>query len=259
MNFHTDFLNHPVFPKNYDFPLVMLSIFIAVLASFSSFGIVERYKSVNSLNQKIFWNFFGALSMGLGIWVMHFAGMIALKLPVPVQYNLLLTVSSIAPALIVSSFVLWLLTIEKINLVNLKFYALLFVLGICSMHYTGMAAMQLNATKFYDPVCLLLSLIAAFLLAYFALRINTTYVFWSDNFFKQQIISATVMGSAISGIHYLSMSSVNFINNQKFEVDRMGIDPDNLLSIVFAVACGLVLSAIVLPLLLKYYQLCTIN
>ena len=109
-----DFISYSAIPlevieKNYNPYLICLSVFIAIISSFTAFGTSERvHASTNWLHQ-LLWIIFGATSMGIGVWGMHFIGSLALRLPIPVSYNLTITVISVFPAILASSVVLWLL------------------------------------------------------------------------------------------------------------------------------------------------------
>lgn len=103
---HSEVLLSTVFLiKTYSIPLVIFSIMIAIFSSLTAFSSAERCSSAMLINHKIAWNLFGATSMGLGIWSMHFIGMLALNLPIPVKYDPLITFISIIPAICACSVV----------------------------------------------------------------------------------------------------------------------------------------------------------
>jgi NO-binding membrane sensor protein with MHYT domain len=156
----------------YEPSLVVLSILIAMVASFSAFGIVERNFSSTKRSQKIAWNLFGGSVMGIGIWAMHFIGMLALRLPIPVTYDAQVTILSVLPAVCACSAVLWLMTLKSLGFYRLLVGGLLLGSGIGLMHYTGMAAMRLNAMMIHEAALVYLSLLIAVILAVVALKIK---------------------------------------------------------------------------------------
>src|SRR5579863_8064771 len=130
--------------------LVALSIAVAVLVSYTALKLAARValadRSVSSL-----WLFGGATAMGTGIWSMHFVGMLAFSLPIPLGYALLDTGVSLAIAVLVSYFALTVVTRARLGWRRLLAGGALMGGGIAGMHYTGMAAMHMEPGIRYDP------------------------------------------------------------------------------------------------------------
>ncbi len=245
-----------VMVKTFSLPLVLLSVFIAILASFTAFGISERQNSTAKKSQQVLWNLFGAITLGLGIWAMHFIGMIALNLSVTVYYDLVTTFISIIPAILAGYVVFWMLRQELFNYQRLIFAGILMGSGIGLMHFIGMTAMRMNADMVHDTVLFYVSLIVAGVLAIVALKIQyeanrqTSYRFIS----KPQLYSATVMGLAISGMHYTAIAAANFTPQIKRHV-YVGISENTLCSMVITAILLMLLFAILIPHLLRYKQI----
>jgi len=243
--------------KSYNYYLVILSIIIAILSTFTAFGTTERIQSNSDHLEQTLWLIFGASSMGIGIWAMHFIGSLALQLAIPVSYNLSITLISVIPAILASSVVLWLMSRAEYSLKNLLFSGILMGAGIGTMHYTGMAAMELNAHMLYSPAIFVLSLVVAVILATIALNIqyqavqNKKYLFVS----KKQTLSAVIMGFAVSGMHYTAMYAVEFVPTHKASQLITGVDATGL-SIIISVVVLLILAlALIVPHLLRYKQM----
>ena len=81
------------------------------------------------------WLIGGSLAMGLGIWSMHFVGMLAFDLPIPLGYDLAITLYSMIAAIGASVFALWLVSRPKLPVSRLMLGAILMGLGIAMMHY----------------------------------------------------------------------------------------------------------------------------
>lgn len=252
---HQHALSDIVMEQTYSTPLVILSVLIAIVSSFTAFGVAERIYAASRKSHKIIWTIFGALTMGFGIWAMHFIGMLALSLPVPVVYDVTITLISVIPAIAASVVVLWMMAKPSYTRINLLRDGLLLGAGIGLMHHIGMAAMRLDATMYHDPFLFYLSLIEAVVIATIALRIKhqatnqQQYQFIS----KAQVLSATVMGLAISSMHYTAMLAVEFspINLSGIV---MGIGSETLTIMVSVVAIMIIALAILLPHLLRYKQ-----
>ncbi|MGL6343098.1 MAG: MHYT domain-containing protein, partial [Waterburya sp.] len=188
-----------------------LSLAIACLASYTALDLAIRVKSSSGKHLWL-WLFGGAMAMGSGIWSMHFVAMLALKLPIVVNYDVYLTLLSLTYAAIASGIALWLLSRPTSDLFLLFFGSICMGTAIAWMHYTGMAAMRMQAAIEYDfwLVCLSVAIaigasMAALWLA-FRLQQNT-----STTVNYQKIASAVVMGIAISGMHYTGMWATHFL------------------------------------------------
>jgi diguanylate cyclase (GGDEF)-like protein/PAS domain S-box-containing protein len=245
---HSEVISTVLLTKSYNTPLVIFSIMIAIFSSLTAFSSAERCFSATQINHKIAWNLFGATSMGLGIWSMHFIGMLALNLPIPVKYDPLVTFISIIPAICACSVVLWIMTKETISPRYLLLSGVLLGSGIGLMHYKGMAAMRLNATMIHDSGLFYLSIIAAVALATVALTLQGGRLRQANTLFfnKRQFLSALAMGSATSGMHYTAMSAVNFAENNSLETIT-GINSDTLIIMVSLSVFLILVLAILLP------------
>ncbi len=241
--------------ETYSVSLVILSIAIAVIASFTTSGIVERVESARKSSHKTAWILFGGLSFGSGIWAMHFIGMLALTLPIPVHYDITLTIISIVPVLLVSAFILKVTSSKKYDANCLLRDGLLLGLGIVLMHYTGMAAMRMEAVMVHDKVMSALSILFAIAAAIFALKIQTASI--KQGFFdkslvtKRKIVASFVIGIAISGMHYSAMAAVSFSPAVQSN-SAQGISPDGLVLIISTTVSLIIVLAIFIPIFLRY-------
>ena len=257
-----NFIDYQLLPlttleKSYDPYLAALSILIAIIASFTAFGTSERIYACSHRLQKILWIIFGAITMGIGIWSMHFIGSLALVLPISVSYNLHITLLSVIPAIFAGSVVLWLMNQSEFDLKHLLFCGILLAAGIGTMHYIGMSAMELNANTAYLKSIFILSIIVAVILATVSLKIKFAathrdkYQFIS----KKQSLSALVMGSAVSGMHYTAMQAVVFIPIDHSNHFSAGVDASTLSTIIGIVVFIVLLVALVVPHMLRFRQM----
>jgi NO-binding membrane sensor protein with MHYT domain len=198
----------------YDYWLVLLSVVVAIAASFVALDLAARVSASSQRRTKVYWLAAGALSMGTGIWSMHFIGMLAFRLPVPVSYDVPITLGSLLIAITASWFALWVAGRETLSRRRLAAAGLLMGFAIISMHYVGMAAMRMEPPIQYRPGLVGLSVaiaVAASLIALwsaFKQRAQTMVsAFWN------RAGSAVVMGIAIVGMHYTSMAAANFEPN----------------------------------------------
>ena len=194
---------------SYSSSLVLISLCVAILASYTALDLTGRIATAKG-RASYLWMGGGALAMGIGVWSMHFIGMLAFSLPIDLGYDLALTAFSLLIAVLSSGFALWLVSQPSLPCLQLGFGALIMGAGIACMHYTGMAAMRMLPGIDYDPTLFGASLLiavgasAAALWIAFRLRRHTPYV--------RQIrgLAAVVMGIAIVGMHYTGMAAANF-------------------------------------------------
>ncbi|QXI36534.1 putative bifunctional diguanylate cyclase/phosphodiesterase [Pseudomonas xantholysinigenes] len=194
---------------SYSSSLVLISLCVAILASYTALDLTGRIATAKG-RAVYLWMAGGAFAMGIGIWSMHFIGMLAFSLPIELGYDAVLTALSLLIAVASSGFALWLVSQPKLPLLQLAFGALIMGTGIACMHYMGMAALRMQPGIDYDPTLFGASLAiavgasAAALWIAFRLRQHTPYV--------RQIrgVAAVVMGIAIVGMHYTGMAAANF-------------------------------------------------
>ncbi|MDD1607996.1 MAG: EAL domain-containing protein [Methylococcaceae bacterium] len=255
--FYQQLVLQPILDKSYNPYLVILSIIIAIISAFTALGVSERLSVSKTKTQQLLWILFGASTMGTGIWAMHFIGLLALILPVPVSYNLTITIISVFPAIFASGLVLWLKNKASANMTRLLFCGVLLGGGIGIMHYVGMMAMEVNAGMYHIKSLFMLSLLVAMLLATVALKIQskTSHRLIYSFIDKKQAYSAIVMGLAVSGMHYTAMEATVFVqatNNHPPETAINAVLLAMMISIVMLLSLSL---AIMTPLMLRYKQM----
>jgi signal transduction histidine kinase/NO-binding membrane sensor protein with MHYT domain/DNA-binding NarL/FixJ family response regulator len=233
----------------YDANLVALSFLIAILASYAALDLAGRVRPA-SKQIRWFWLLGGAASMGMGIWSMHFIAMLALYLPLSVSYDLLLTQLSLLYAIVASGIAMWLLSRPASSLWLWLGGGVCMGAAIASMHYTGMAAMRLPARIEYDVRLVGLSVaiaIAASLAAlWLAFRVQKQP---TKGLSGQKLLSALVMGIAVSGMHYTGMTATHFIPEASLAATLPhALDP-SLLAVGVAVATLFILSLTLLTAL----------
>lgn len=194
----------------YDGSLVLVSLLVAVFASFTALSIAGRVKHTEGYF-RMAWVLAGAVAMGTGIWAMHFIGMLAFSLPIPLGYDIPLTALSLLIPIAVSAVALWQLRSPDFVRSQLGASAVLFGAGVNSMHYTGMGAMRMQPGIEYDPFMFALSVAIAIGCAWGALWI----AFWLkvDAGARRgvQLLAAIVMGVGIAGMHYTGMAAAAFV------------------------------------------------
>ena len=98
----------------YDLGLVALSVVIAILASWAALDLAGRVTAAHGRG-RAFWLAGGAFAMGLGIWSMHYVGMLAFQLPVPVLYDVPTVIASLLAAVFASALALFVVSREALG------------------------------------------------------------------------------------------------------------------------------------------------
>lgn len=216
---------------SYSSSLVLISLCVAILASYTALDLTGRIATAKG-RAACLWMGGGALAMGIGVWSMHFIGMLAFSLPIDLGYDLALTAFSLLIAVLSSGFALWLVSQPSLPAPQLGFGALIMGAGIACMHYTGMAALRMlpgidyDATLFGASLLIAVGASAAALWIAFRLRTHTPYI--------RQIrgLAAVVMGVAIVGMHYTGMAAANFPEGSFCGALGGGLQGDSLVYLV---------------------------
>jgi two-component system sensor histidine kinase/response regulator len=217
------------FPGSYNAGLVATSFVIAILAAFVALSISGRIVAATSRRARLAWASAGAISMGGGIWSMHFVGMLAFSLPCGVSYDPVGTVLSMIPGMIASGIALNAISKPTApHVMRLLGSAVLMGAGIGAMHYAGMAAMQPEALLRYDPALVLLSVVVAIALAFASLSIRFRFRRGASSGIAATIIAATVMGCAVAGMHYTAMQASIFFPLPDGPIHSMALSPQLL-------------------------------
>ncbi len=200
---------------SYDPALVTLSVAISIFASLMALHIAGQAATAESRLARAVALLSGTIALGAGVWSMHFIAMLAFRLCTQVAYDPGITLGSMLPSLAASFVALTLIARPRIGAAQLLSGGVLVGAGIGGMHYTGMAAMQLTLAQRYDPAMFSLSILVAVVLAVLALWVRFGLIDFGTRLTARGrlIISAIVMGCAISGMHYTAMAGARFVGN----------------------------------------------
>jgi PAS domain S-box-containing protein len=195
---------------SYDYRLVALSISISILAAYASFDLAGRVsKSEGALRTA--WLSGGAVAMGIGIWSMHYVGMEAFRLPIPVAYDWPTVLVSLLAAILSSGVALFIVKGKTLGAVETVIGSLAMGGGIAGMHYIGMRAMRISANCEYDMGLVSASILLAVVISSVALRLDFALKNDASIWGARKIGAALVMGTAISSMHYVGMAAVRFL------------------------------------------------
>jgi diguanylate cyclase (GGDEF)-like protein/PAS domain S-box-containing protein len=192
----------------YDVRLVTMSVIIAIFASFAALDLAGRV-TASRQNARIFWLFGGASAMGLGIWSMHYIGMLAFKMPMKMYYDVPIVFLSLLAAIAASVVALFTVSRRQMGLWQTIAGGGIMGSGIAAMHYIGMAAMRMPARVTYSIPLVIASVALAVIISIVALLLAFR-IRDEQRTTPRKIASAFLMGSAIPVMHYTGMWAASF-------------------------------------------------
>ena len=217
--------------------LVVLSCLVALVSVYSAMAVGERVHSARWQHRRRAWWLAGGTMMGLGIWSMHFTGMLAYRLPFPAHHGLWLTLASLLPAVVAGLIAVAAMARRGLSTTRKIIAGCLLGLGIATMHYTGMAAMEAPASMRFAPIPLLLSLVISL-----PFGIASIYSFHASRHLPRvqgirlgSLLAAVFAALAICSMHYSAMMAVYFLPDPGWQATAPMAHHGSLLATAVAV------------------------
>jgi two-component system sensor histidine kinase/response regulator len=202
---------------SYDPLVVALSAVIAVAASYAALDLAGRVAAGKGWSFAT-WLTCGSLAMGVGIWSMHFTGMLAFSLPVPMTYYWPTVVLSYAVAVVAAALALYVASRNQMSSARAVGSGVVMGCGITALHYMCMMAMRMAADYHFDFLLVALSVVLAIAFSYSALRLAFHFRDAKEEVAWRKLCGACVMGTAICAMHYTGMTATSFTSS--------GAEPD---------------------------------
>lgn len=223
----------------YDPSLVVASVVIAIMASFTGLRLASGLRALDAGRRKL-QIAKAAFALGAGIWSMHFVAMLAVRLPIPIGYDAFHTLGSVLISILITGLGLALMFVGERTLMRTIQAGALTGLGIVSMHYVGMAAVSGYCSVSYDPTGFFVSSGIAILFSICALRLAS-----GRRTLTQISFGAVVLGVTISGMHYSAMAYTRFTELSDAATAAVPIIQSEYLALIVLVAafvvCGVFL------------------
>lgn len=229
---------------SYSLVLVILSYLIGSIASYVALDITGRMRDVSITRfTTTMWLIGGSIAMGAGIWSMHFIGMLAFIMPMPMEYDLVQTGLSMFVAVVAASIAFSLLRRKTIKLPSLIAGGIILGLAIAAMHYIGMAAMKGHMQIRYTPGIFLLSIFIAIVASevalYLAIKSTQPNI---KNRFLLKVVSAMIMGAAICGMHYTGMAATVFTPTAVMDMSVSDVSDPAILPVMISMVTFFILT-----------------
>ncbi|MBT2050401.1 putative bifunctional diguanylate cyclase/phosphodiesterase [Enterobacter asburiae] len=195
---------------SWDPVLIAISYLVAFIASFVALDSAGKIP-LSSRKAALFWRIAGGVTLGIGIWSMHFIGMLSMQMPMMMSYDLWLTLASLGVAVVASATALNIAVAgKKLSPFRLIFATTILSAGVVSMHYIGMAALMLDGSIIWDRRLVGLSVVIAVVASGTALWLAFRLRDKHKGVFINRILAAFIMGAAICAMHYTGMSAAQF-------------------------------------------------
>ncbi len=224
--------------------LVALSVVIASLGGYTGFGLAARVRGTPGIARRVL--LAGAASfLAVGIWTMHFIGMLAAPIPADTVYLVLPTITSFLICALVVGISLFFVSIGEPSLKRVVSSAVLMGAGIASMHYVGIHGLSGEFGIQHDVAMVLLSVLVGIVTAYGGLR-----AFLARQDGVRLIVSSIAFGIAVSGMHYTAMAGMQFVPmSEGVHHHASGLAASQqILSVVVAVLCFVIAAGFLLSL-----------
>jgi len=224
--------------------LVCVSVAIAILGSYAALDLTRRSADSNGWHKRLL-IVGGGVTMGLGIWSMHFIGMLALRMSMPVSYNYPLVALSLLVAVAGASMSLSVVTRPHVSRRGLVLAGLFMGLATAAMHYIGMAAMQMAAVIHWNVLLVLASVLIGVVASLIALSILVRISTTAEGFgFARRAAAATLLGFGVAGLHYTAMAASTFTPAMSTASPHAGLST-NALVVALVLGAGAMFAALI--------------
>lgn len=190
--------------------LIGVSWLVAFIASFVALDSAGKIRLANP-RASLFWRFAGGMTLGVGIWSMHFIGMLAMRMPVMMSYDPGLTLVSFGISLVATTLAINIaVSGNALSLPRLLLATAIFSAGVVSMHYVGMSALMAHGAIHWNIPVVLLSVAISIVASGIGLWLAFHQCHNPVGAMKNRVIAAGVMGLAVCAMHYTGMAAANF-------------------------------------------------
>ena len=204
-------------PVTWDSVLICVSLIVVFIASFTALDTAGRVAVTRGWSAR-FWLLVGGIAMGIGVWAMHFIGMLAMMLPMMMRYDTRLTILSLLVA-ILASVLAFGQTVGGLHLTRQRLLrgTLILGAGVVVMHYLGMYALLIEPQPEWNALLVALSVLIAFAASGLALWLAFHLRQGDHHLMLMRGLASLVMGIAIAGMHYVGMAAAEFSHSSMMQ------------------------------------------
>ncbi|WP_180994165.1 bifunctional diguanylate cyclase/phosphodiesterase [Bacillus sp. Marseille-P3661] len=224
-------MSYWVFHSSFSPTLIIFSVFIAIISSYTTLVLVGRIFDANR-SKKMIWLLSGAFVMATGIYSMHFIAMISYYTDYPVTYDIFLLLLSFASAILFSFTAFYILYVPPLTKTKILISGLTLGIGIVILHYIAIFAVNEPVEIQLNSIYVTLSIVISLGLSSLSIKM---FVKNKDDFHSsilRTILSAVVLGIAVSAMHYTGMRATHYVGLHHYDDITTGIDAFILVGII---------------------------
>lgn len=190
--------------------IVIASIAVGIIGTFTAFS-CEARAGQNILITKTLWNWLASISLAIGVWVLHFIGMAAIRMPVDMSHDIRLTAVSLIPALLAAFIAFYVINLPRKGFMLYILASVTMGIGVTCMHLIGIYAMTMDGIGYYfDPLLFFASILISIFGSFIALYTFSSIKKHLMMTLTVRIIAAVILGMAVAVLHYGNMLSMKF-------------------------------------------------
>ncbi|MES2966145.1 MAG: MHYT domain-containing protein [Bdellovibrionota bacterium] len=190
---------------------------VAIFASYVALNLAHSVTQAKGKAQAA-WLAIGAIAMGVGIWSMHFVGMLAFEMPgMEMAYDVPFMLLSVVVAILASALALFVVSRPIVTASSILSGGIAMAAAIAGMHYIGMFSMRMAARIEWNLFLVVLSIVIALVASFAALWISVRLRNNPERL-KLLVFASILMGVAISGMHYTGMVAATFVHDDSIKI-----------------------------------------
>lgn len=221
--------------SEHDLGLVALAAVVCATASLAAVNLLHHVLRTQGYMRTV-WLWSTAFATGFGIWATHFIAMLAFSPAMPTGYNITLTAASLVAAILLTRLGL---TVALSTVPFARWWGGAIVGGgIAVMHYTGMAAFEIQGRVEWDPLLVAVSIALGTLIGATALPVGLR-----DSSAKSRAYGSVLLTLAIVSHHFTAMGAAAIIPDPSYEVSALAIPTGWLAALVSVAAFAILLLA----------------
>jgi methyl-accepting chemotaxis protein len=215
----------------HDLRLVVLAGLVCLTASLAAINLYTRAQA-SSGRGRVLWLVGAAIATGFGIWATHFIAMLAYEPGIAVAYNVPLTLGSLGAAIIITGVAFAIAAYGASRMTAIAGGGLLGG-GVASMHYLGMAALELPGMIVWS-----FDLVAASIGIGMVFGMIGLALVEKRHDRKTIAVAAVLLTLAIVSHHFTAMGAVQIIRDPSRVFSGLSVSSGYLAIAVAGVAIG---------------------
>ncbi len=199
--------------KSYNIALVFFSILVAAIGAYATIDVARRVRATEG-GRRLRWIYAGIVTMAIGAWTTDFVGLLALRISVPIWYDVLLLIAAFLAAVMGCAIAFFVFNRDSSRFSLLAMGSVFMGVAFAVMHYTDMAAMRMGANVDYDPFVMAAALGIAIAVSYNALTLIQYVIADPERrMWVGKAAASLFLGLTFFGIQFAGTSAAHFTSS----------------------------------------------